>query len=109
SFRRLLVFERLEDRTLPSTVTWMNPAGGNWDNRANWSPANVPGSGDDAVINTTSAATITIQSGDSESVRSLTTASGDTLSITGGSLTVAANSTLSGALAMTGGSLTANG
>ena len=61
------------------------------------------------VIDTASPATITIQSGDTESVGGLTTTAGDTLSITGGSLTVQGNSTMSGPLAMTGGSLVANG
>jgi hypothetical protein len=99
----------LEDRVLPTTVNWINPNSGNWDTAANWSTGSVPGAGDDVVINTTGAVTVTIQAGDYESVHSLTTASNDTLSITGGSLIVAANSTLSGGLAITGGSLTASG
>ena len=69
----------------------------------------MPGSGDDVTINTTAAAIITIQAGDSESVHSLTAASNDTLSISGGALTIAANSTLSGLLSMTGGTATFNG
>jgi hypothetical protein len=90
-------------------VTWINPAGGQWDQGANWSTGNVPGATDDAVINTASAASISIVSGDTEAVHSLTTAANDTLSITGGSLTMGANSTLSGPLSMTGGTLTASG
>jgi hypothetical protein len=101
--------EVLEDRIVPSTVFWDNPNGGNWDTATNWSSGSVPGSGDIAVINTAAAATITIHAGDSESVLSLTTASNDALSITGGSLTLAANSTLNGPLEMTGGSLTGTG
>ncbi len=101
--------EALESRTLLSTVNWINPSGGNWDLAANWSSGSVPGAGDDVVINTASLATVTINTGDTESVKSLTTAANDTLSITGGSLTVAAGSTLSGSLSMTGGSLTASG
>ncbi len=50
-----------------------------------------PGS-DDAVINTVAAATITIQSGDNILVQSVTTATTDTLSVTGGALTVTAGS-----------------
>jgi hypothetical protein len=61
------------------------------------------------VINTATTATITVQSGDSLRVQSVTTGATDTLSITGGSLTVQGNSTLSGGLSMTGGSLVANG
>jgi hypothetical protein len=76
---------------------------------ANWSTGSVPGSSDNAVINTNSAATITVQAGDSASIQSLTTGSNDTLSFSGGSVTLAGNSTLSGALKMTAGTLTANG
>jgi RHS repeat-associated protein len=108
-FQQLLI-EPLEDRVLPSMVTWINPNGGNWDVGSNWSTGSAPGAGDVAVINTTSAATITIQAGDTIQVQGVTTGSNDTLSVTGGSLTVTAgSSTLSGALTMTGGSLTASG
>src|SRR5207245_6022841 len=103
---RKLGFEALESRILPSQVQWINPNGGNWGTAANWSTGSVPGSGDDAVINTAAAATITIQAGDVELVNSLMTAANDALSLTGGALTVNASSTLSGPLAMTGGSLT---
>jgi RHS repeat-associated protein len=101
--------EYLEDRIAPATVNWTNPNGGNWDVGSNWSSGSVPGSSDDAVINTASAASILIQNGDAESVHSLTTAANDTLSITGGSLTSAGDSTMSGPLTMTGGSLIASG
>src|SRR5262249_6823947 len=33
-----------------STVFWINPLGGDWDNPANWSSGAVPGAGDDAVV-----------------------------------------------------------
>ena len=44
------------DRTLPSTVTWINPAGGDWDTPGNWLDQSsginhVPGASDNAVIN----------------------------------------------------------
>ncbi len=109
--RRLpLRLERLEDRTLLSADMWINPNGGNWDVGSNWSSGQAPGTGDTAVINTTGAATITINSGDNIQVQGLTTGSNDTLSIAAGSLTVTSgNSTLSGALSMTFGSLTASG
>ncbi len=98
------------DMTAATIVTWINPNGGNWDVGANWSSGTVPASSDDVLIDTASPATITIQSGDSESVGALETTAGDTLSITGGSLTVGAGtSTLDGPLSMTGGSLTASG
>ena len=104
-----LYLEQLEQRTVPATINWMNSAGGNWDLGTNWNGGNVPGSGDDAVINTTAPATITIQTGDIESVHSLTLAGNDTLAITGGFLAIASSSTFSGGLAITGGSLTVSG
>jgi RHS repeat-associated protein len=91
-------------------VNWINPGSGNWDSAANWSTGKVPGTGDVAVINTTGNATITIQSSDTIQVQALSTASTDTLSITGGSLSVTTGaSTLSGVLTMSGGTLIANG
>ena len=94
---------------MPSAITWIATGSGNWDTPGNWSGGAVPGSGDDVSISTSAPATITITSIDTESVHSLTTAANDTLSMTGGSLAVAANSTLSGALSVTGGTLAANG
>jgi hypothetical protein len=41
--------EACEDRTLPSTVTWIGGSG-DWDTAANWSTHVVPGPGDDVVI-----------------------------------------------------------
>ena len=29
-------FQLLEDRVQPSTLTWINPSGGDWSNAANW-------------------------------------------------------------------------
>ena len=66
----------------------------------------MPGPSDDVSITLSGNPTIQITTG-SQSVNSLT--STDPISISGGSLSVAANSTISGGLAMTGGSLTASG
>src|SRR5260370_40396008 len=49
-FPRLLL-EALEVRALPSTATWINPGGGDWDTPGNWSTAVVPGTDDDVIIN----------------------------------------------------------
>ena len=106
---RHLAIETLEDRLVLTTVNWINASGGNWNVAANWSTGHVPGTGDDAVIDSAAALSVFLPSGDNESVHSLTTTANDTLSITGGSLTVAANSTLGGPLSMNGGSLTATG
>jgi hypothetical protein len=40
----------LENRTLPSAVTWINPAGGNWFDASNWSTGAVPGPTDHIAI-----------------------------------------------------------
>ena len=42
--------EQLEDRTVPALVTWLNPAGGDWNTAANWVGGVVPSATDDAVI-----------------------------------------------------------
>ncbi len=53
-----------------ATISWANPASGNWSVAANWSPALVPGPGDDAMI--TVAGTYTVTMTAFESVLSLT-------------------------------------
>jgi hypothetical protein len=40
----------LESRTLLSTIVWLRPAGGAWDDPANWAGGRVPNSGDDVII-----------------------------------------------------------
>jgi phage baseplate assembly protein gpV len=101
-----LTVEVLEPRQLLS-VSWISKTSGNWNLGSNWSTGTVPGPGDDVVINVFGASpTVTISS-NVESVHSITT--DDPLDISGGGLTVAASSTISGGLAMTGGSLTAGG
>jgi hypothetical protein len=44
--------EALEGRILPAAVTWINPAGGDWDTAANWSTGALPTAADDVQINT---------------------------------------------------------
>ena len=97
----------LESRTLLSSVTWTGSADGkSWAVADNWSDDAVPTSSDDVTINLSGNPTIQITSG-AQAVNSLT--STDPISISGGSLSVAADSTMSGGLTMTGGSLTASG
>jgi hypothetical protein len=62
----------LENRTLLSNATWINPAGVLCDVGSNWSTGQAPGAGDTAIINTTAAATVTIQNGDNIQVQSVT-------------------------------------
>ena len=92
---------------LTTAVHWIGgaAAGPLWDAAANWSNDAVPTSADDVTIDSGTSTTITIQSGDTESVNSLTTAAGYALSITGGSLAIADNSTLVGNLNLSGGAL----
>ena len=106
SVPRIEVLERRQ--LLTTTIYWNSSTSGDWGTAANWMPQQVPNSTDNVVINESGATpTITISSADSESVLSLIAS--DPLSITGGSLTVAANSMIGDGLSMTGGSLTANG
>ena len=108
----------MEARQLLATVNWVGGPAGGWDVAANWSNHAVPTAVDDVSIDTADSSTISIQSGDNESVRSLRTAAGDTLSIIGsGTLSVSASSsfpplspsTLNGAVSLSGGSLILGG
>ena len=42
------------------TVTWVNTGGGNWNDASNWSPKEVPGAADTAMITTPGSYTVTI-------------------------------------------------
>ncbi len=108
--RKFLRFEQLEEREVLTAVSWIGGAAGNWDVAANWSNNAVPASTTDVSINTSSSATITIKSGDVESVDSLVVGSLDSLSIAGGSLTTASSLTNSGTITVSAGfKLTVNG
>jgi hypothetical protein len=50
-----LILESLETRIAPATDVFINPAGGNWGDNANWSLGHPPMSDDDAVISALSA------------------------------------------------------
>jgi hypothetical protein len=94
--------ERLEDRLAPATVSWINPAGGDWDKASNWSTGQLPGSSDDVVINLPGI-TVTHAAAISDSIHSLT--SNDAISISAGSLTLAASSKITSTLTLSGGTL----
>ncbi len=103
SFRPLPI--RLEDRTLLSTVTWINSGGGDWDTPSNWSTNALPGPSDDVAINLPGI-TITHSSSASESVNSLTISSSDSsLALSNGSLTLATTSSIAGSLSISGSTL----
>ena len=102
--------ECLEDRALPSTVNWINPAGGNFDTASNWQDAvtganRVPGPTDDAVISFDSIA-VTHPNSVSDSVHSVTSQA--TLTVSNGSLLFAADTSTKG-LSLTGGTVTVTG
>jgi alpha-L-arabinofuranosidase len=104
-----LRLERLEDRIVPTTDTWISSTSGSWSTVGNWSTGAVPGMNDDVVINTSPSVTVTLTG--STSVKSLTL-TGDTLRVTGGTLSVAANSSLtntSAALILTNANLAVAG
>jgi hypothetical protein len=75
----------LENRTLPSTITWLRPVGGDWDTAANWAGGRVPLSNQDAVI-PFAGITVTHATSAADSVGSLTSEAA--LDISAGSLTI---------------------
>jgi large repetitive protein len=83
---RALLLEQFEERTLLTTVNWLNPAGGNWGTASNWSGGQLPGAGDTAVISILNAGAAVTHSAGSDTVQSVQ-ASGD-LTLLGGTLTV---------------------
>ena len=86
----------------------MGSGGGDWSDPANWSSGLVPGPNDNVIINEPNNPTIVFDAtAGNATIHALTCS--DTLSISGGSLTVTASSVISGSLSMTGGSLTATG
>ena len=96
----------MEPRTLLTAVSWTGDAGdNNWDTAKNWSPVGVPGSGADVTINIP--ANVVHSDNVADSINSLT--STEPLTISGGSLSIAAASTIGGALTISGGTLTGTG
>jgi hypothetical protein len=99
----------LEDRTVPATVSWSNPAGGDWSVASNWSTGTLPGPNDDVVIDSPiSGATITRGSGSTDSIHSLTV-HGNALTFANGSLSIAADSSTDSDFILSGGTLSLGG
>jgi autotransporter-associated beta strand protein len=80
--RRLARFERLEPRILLTSTSWI-AGSGLWDQPSNWSNG-VPTASVDALINPASAATITIQPGETVAAQNLTLGSNAALTLPGG-------------------------
>ena len=95
--------DQLESRQLLATVTWDGGAGTlSWHDAANWSTNQLPGPGDDVVINVAGATpTITHAEETPTIVRSILNSEG--LSLSGGTISVAQSFDQRGPMTMTGG------
>ena len=80
------VLESLEDMTLLSTIYWNSPSGGDWAVASNWDGGQLPGPGDDVVIDDLSSAPLITYSSGTTTVASLTC--NETFELSGGSLTI---------------------
>jgi hypothetical protein len=112
--------EMLEDRIVLSNITWNSttaPNGGDWDTASDWIGGVLPGVADNAIINLTNG-TITHNTIATDSVLSITTNAGTTLTLNNGSMTIGNGiSTLnsaftvsgSGSLILSGATLTGSG
>jgi hypothetical protein len=87
-------------------VIWVNPFGGDWDRPANWvdmvsGELREPGAGDDAAIDLGFPLAVTHAAGTADAARSLL--SEDVLTLSAGSLSLAAASSVDAALTLSGG------
>jgi hypothetical protein len=69
---------------VPSTVTWINPGGGDWSMGSNWSGGITPGASDDVIINQPGNIVVTHSQNVTDTVHSLTNS--DTLDLSAGNL-----------------------
>ncbi len=87
--------EMLESRTYLTAETWVGGTG-NWNVAANWSPAVVPGAGDDAII---SAAASVVSVTDNQAPGTISSGANTTINITAtGHLQARAGGTIAGTL-----------
>ncbi len=99
--RHRLLLEQLEDRTMLS-VTWINPAGGNWESAGNWSTDAVPGPSDDVIIGALNSGAAVNIGGPADFAKSITASAPITLK---GSINVAGTISDSSTIALQGGTL----
>src|SRR5262245_29372732 len=97
--------EALEDRLAPAVVTWVGGSG-DWDTPSHWSTGSLPTPADDVQINTPGI-TVSHTQFNTDVVHSLTSKAA--LSITAGTLSLAASSSISGGLTLSGAILTGPG
>jgi hypothetical protein len=102
--------EALEDRTTPTTIAWVNRAGGLWDVAANWDLFRTPQPSDDVVIRNLDFGSVIDHASGDDTVQSITSLVSDaTLAVTHlSSLTVTGSVDNTNLTADTGGVLTAN-
>jgi hypothetical protein len=102
--------ELLEDRATPATISWINPAGGAWDDPGNWDLGRTPQPDDDVVIPGLNYAAVIEHASGSDVVQSITsTGSYATLAVTNqSSLSVTGQIHVPTLTAATGGVVTAN-
>jgi hypothetical protein len=90
--------QALEQRRLFSVVTWIGPSGGLWNAPANWSGGVLPDSTSDVVIS--KSPTVQVNLSGNASVHSISV-TGDTLNVSSGTLTLAANASIGAAATLT--------
>jgi RHS repeat-associated protein len=89
------VAEPLESRILLTAISW-NGGTGNWNAAANWTPAQIPGYGDDVTI---AVAGSVVNVDDSERASTVTTSAGTTFNLNAGAQILIDNGgTISGGL-----------
>jgi hypothetical protein len=100
-----LRLETLEDRTVPTTFTWQGATGDSWTDGTKWDQQTAPTMGSDVIINngTTPTYNTTVE------INTLTLSATSGLSLTGGTLTTDAASTLNGTVTLSGATLAAKG
>ncbi len=98
-----LFLEVLENRVVLSSVSWINPDGGDWDTASNWSSDAVPTAADNVTIGIAITNPVTHNSSSSDSVDSIT--SQDPLDLSGGSLSIGTMATLNASLTLDGGTV----
>ncbi len=92
-----------------ATITWTNTSGGNWSTTNNWSPNQIPGTADTALITASGTYTVTLNANEQVAGLTLGATSGiQSLAVYGSTLTLPNGGTVStnGILILSGSTLT---